>query len=222
MSTIRTLVSSLALSVILIAAPSEGAITIDGSFTDWVTEPTINTDTSGGTTVDFAEVKAANDNNYVYLYYRLHTATNPQAAPGGGVFLGIDIDKNAATGFDIFAFGAVGSEAAWQNDFPFEQATGNFNTGNGLSNATFAASPYNTSGIEFEISIPIIATRNGDSANIFTFGQEFGFAFYTTGSGDEDFISGNFTPTAIPEPASLVMLGLGAVAAMSRRRRVVG
>lgn len=196
-------------------APTQAAIVIDGDFTDWSSVASINTDVSDGTTVDFAEVKAASDDDFVYLYYRLHTATNPQAAPGGGVFLGIDIDANAATGFDIFGFGAVGSEAAWQNDFPFEQDTGNFNTGNGLSDATYLASPFNASGSEVEISIPIIATRNGDGANIFTDGEKFAFAFYTTGAADEDFISGNFT---VPEPASLALVGLGGLMMLGRGR----
>lgn len=202
----------------LLMPVAASAVVIDGDFSDWAALPTLNVDTSGGTTVDFAEVKATNDNDFVYFYYQLHTATNPLTAPGGGVFLGIDIDANAATGFDIFGFGAVGSEAAWQNDFPFEQDTGNFNTGAGLSDATYAAAPFNTSTTQVEISIPIIATRNSNNANIFSDQQNFGFAFYTTGpDGDSDFISGNYT-VVIPEPASLALIGLGGLAMLGRRR----
>ena len=51
-------------------------------------------------------------------------------------YIALDIDSNTATGYDIFGLGLIGSEAGWQNDFAFAQATGVFNSG-GLSGDYF-------------------------------------------------------------------------------------
>lgn len=190
------------------------AIVIDGDFTDWNTIPLAGTSIDNGIvgSADFAELKVTHDASSVYLYYSLHRAENPQASGGGsGVFLAIDSDSNAATGFDIFSLAVIGSEAGWQNDFPFEQATGNFNTGLGLSNATYLASPYNAVTTAVEISIPIIATRNG-GGSVFPPGGTIGVMFYTV--SDTDFIIGSHT---LPEPASFGLVLAGVMMAACRR-----
>jgi hypothetical protein len=196
------------------ASFATAAITIDGDFSDWAALPIINVDVQDGVTgCDFATVKATSDANFVYFYYSLYAPVNPQA--GAGTFLGIDVDHNPATGFDIYGFGAVGSEAAWQNDYPFEQATGVWNTGAGLIGATYAAAPYAAEAIEVEISLPRTATFGSTNLPIFTGdGQVIGFAFYTTDNGS-DFISGH--TTLVPEPISLATLALGGVALLRRR-----
>ncbi len=200
--------------------PVAGAIVVDGNISDWDDVPTLATSIDNGITAsaDFATLKVAHDDNFVYFLYTLHTDFNPQTSPGGGVFLSIDSDNNTSTGFNVFSLGVVGSEAAWQNDFPFEQATGVFNTGAGLTNATYAASPFGAVTSLVEISIPRNAQRNTGPADIFPAdGGTIGVIFYTDAGADLDYINGSYT-FAVPEPASALMLGMGGLAMMVRRR----
>ncbi len=204
----------------LIGHTASAAIIIDGDFSDWAAVAPIATSIDNGIndSVDFAELKVSHDDDFVYLMYTMHRAFNPQAAPGGGVFLSIDSDNDVNTGFNVFGLNAVGSEAAWQNDFPFEQATGVFNTGAGLSNATYAAAPFNASTLAVEVSIPRIATRNTNNALIIPAdGESIGVLFYTDAGASLDFIGGTYT-FVIPEPATLTLLGLGGLVMAVRRR----
>jgi len=196
-------------------------IAIDGDFSDWTGVSTLATDPADNPgTIDFSSLQVANDENFLYIRFTLAETFNPQA--GSGVFLAIDEDNNVATGFDIYGLGVVGSEAGWQNDFPFEQATGNFNTGNGLSGATYLASPYNSAVTSVEISIPRTATHTVGGAPILPAdGETIRLALWNQ-EGSGDIIGGAYTMSTVPEPASAVLMGLGGwlLCLRARRRRV--
>jgi len=89
-----------------------------------------------GTPIDFASLKIANDATNVYFLITYNTAVNPQS--GSGVFTAIDSDNNGATGYNIFGNAAIGSNFGFQNDFPFTQAAGNFNSGGTVVGASSA------------------------------------------------------------------------------------
>jgi hypothetical protein len=193
-------------------------ITIDGDASDWASVSTIATDPADNPgTIDFLTLQVANDENFLYIRYTLAESVNPQG--GSGVFLAIDEDNNVATGFDIYGLGIVGSEAGWQNDFPFEQATGNFNTGNGLSGATYAAAPYNTATFSVEISIPRTATHTVGGAPIIPAdGQTIRVAVWNQ-EASGDILGGAYTLSAVPEPASVMLMGMGGLMIAWRTRR---
>lgn len=176
------------------ALAQNSAIAIDGQFDDWANVPTIATDPADNPgSIDFVALQVANDENFVYIRYTLAAPANPQK--GAGVYLSIDEDNNPATGFNPFGLGVIGSEASWQNDFPFEQATENFNTGNGLSDATYAASPYATETTSVEIKIPRTAKHNATAKRVFPEnGKTIRIALWTE-EGANDLISAQYTLT---------------------------
>ncbi len=131
-------------------------VAIDGVFADWDAAPVAATDIAGDGDVgpDLAELRLANDETNLYVYISYHASINPNAGPS--VFLALDNDVNTGTGFDIFGLGLVGSEAGWQNDFPFQQSAGNFSAGT-ISGGAAAISPYNTATTNQEYAIPLAA-----------------------------------------------------------------
>lgn len=177
------------------ASAENAKITIDGNFGDWANVPNIATDPADNPgSIDFVSLQVANDAGFIYIRYTLAESANPQK--GAGVYLAIDEDNNSATGFNPFSLGVIGSEASWQNDFPFEQATDNFNTGNGLSGATYAATPYNTETTSVEIRIPRAAKHNADGKLVFPEnGKTIRIALWTE-EGANDLISGVYTLAA--------------------------
>ena len=192
-------------------------ITIDGSFSDWSSVPVAYTDASGdGSPTDLATIQIANDANNLYLRLTYYTAVNPQA--GSGVFLAIDNDNNPATGFDVFGLGLVGAEAGWQNDFPFAQSNGVFNTGGGLTGAAALISPYFTVTTEQEYSISRSATFTATGTPVFP-GDTFTLLEYTV-DGTAD-VAGpvQYTFAAVPEPTSLQLAGIGAMVVLGLARR---
>lgn len=132
-------------------------IVIDGDPSDWSAIPSLVSDPPGdnGTGPDLATVQVANDSTHLYLRITYHAPVNPNAGPH--VFLALDNDGEPSTGFDIFGMGTVGSEAGWQNDFPFAQSNGVFNSGS-LSNAAAAIAPFSTITTQQEYSISRAAT----------------------------------------------------------------
>ncbi len=131
-------------------------IVIDGDFSDWSGVPVVATDVSGDqdTGPDLASLQVANDDTHLYLLITYHTAINPNAGPS--TLLALDNDVNLGTGFDVFGLGLVGSEAGWQNDFPFQQANGVFNSGT-ISGGGIAIAPYNSVTTVQEYAIPLTA-----------------------------------------------------------------
>jgi hypothetical protein len=96
-------------------------------------------DNTGGSPpfIDIANVQIANDDDFIYIHGTMHSAHTSFA----NLFLGFDTDQNAATGFNVFSLGLIGSELGYQTDFPFGQATGVFNTG-----ATITGGPIGNGG----------------------------------------------------------------------------
>ena len=171
-------------------------ISIDGSFCDWANVPVRFTDCVGdGSPIDLATVQLANDESNLYVRLTYYTAVNPQS--GSGTFLAIDNDSNPATGYDVFGLGLVGSEAGWQNDFPFEQATGVFNTGGGITGGAAVISPYATSTTEQEYAIPRAATFTANGQPVFP-NASFNLLVYTD-SGTND-VAGPVSYTFAPKP----------------------
>lgn len=167
-------------------------ITIDGDFADWADVPVLATDPADNAgEVDFLTLQVANNADFVYVRYTLNESVNPQG--GGGVYLAVDEDNSTFTGFDIFGLGIVGSDAAWQNDFPFEQAAGVFNTDNGLTNATLAATPYNAEALSVEFSVPRSAGHAAGGAPVFPADGEVVRIALWTENGVGDFLSGAYT-----------------------------
>lgn len=182
-------------SIAMSASAENANIVIDGKFDDWASVPTIATDPADNPgAIDFISLQAANDEHFVYIRYTLAESANPQK--GAGVYLSIDEDNNPSTGFNPFGLGVIGSEASWQNDFPFEQATDHFNTGNALVGATYAASPYATETTSVEIKIPRTAKHNADGKSVFPEnGKTIRIAVWTE-EGANDLIGGEYTLTA--------------------------
>ncbi|QDT71384.1 hypothetical protein [Lacipirellula limnantheis] len=114
--------------------------------------------------IDIANIQIANDADFIYIYASLHNTSSISLA---SIYLGFDTDQDKATGFDVLQIGEIGSEFAYQNDFPFAQYTGLFNlnlsiTGGPLSNGGALIYPYWTeagppSGVGMEWAIPLKA-----------------------------------------------------------------
>ena len=160
----RTILSALALTLMGTSAAQAyyTNIVVDGSFADWAAVPVVAMDVSGdnGGGPDLAMLQVANDETNVYLHVQYHVAINPNAGPS--VMLGLDNDGNIGTGFDVFGLGLIGSEAGWQNDFPFQQTNGTFNSGE-ITNGAAAIAPYNlvTTAQEYAIPLDALFVTNG-------------------------------------------------------------
>ena len=156
-------------------------------FDDWASSgiPIATTDPAdNGSLIDINTVQIANDNDFIYLRVTYHNNNSV------GTFLGFDTDQNLATGFDIFSAGLIGSELAYQNDFPFEQAAGVFNTGDSLTggplfNGGALIFPFfGTNGPEKEYAIPLDVAFTNPAQDVFT-SDTFDLLVYTDqGSGD--------------------------------------
>lgn len=175
------------------------------------------TDASGdGSPTDLATIQIANDASNLYLRLTYYTAVNPQA--GSGVFLAIDNDNNAATGYDVFGLGLIGAEAGWENDFPFAQSNTVFNTGGGLTGGAALIAPYNTVTTQQEYSISRSATFTADGTPVFPT-DTFTLLVYTV-DGTAD-VAGpvQYTFATVPEPTSLQLAGIGAMMVLGLARR---
>ena len=220
--TARTaLLSALAAGLPLAAsAGTFASIDIDGDFSDWDAVPVAATDPVDGTPIDYAQLQVANDLENLYVLITFAAATNPQG--GSGNFTVIDTDGDTATGFDPFGLGVIGSNTAFQNDFPFTQSAGNFNT-NGTVTGTaplYAASPFGTVTVQQEIAYSLDTLAVDASAGGFSglvFDDSFSIGFFSD-QGGGDIIVTPYELAAIPEPASLAVLALGSAALLGRRR----
>ncbi len=119
-----------------ISAGTYRTITIDGSFYDWTGVPVMATATNGtsGATLDLASLSIANDASNIYLLITYNQPVNPNSGDGTNVYLAFDTDNHPATGFNVFGLNLIGSEVGFQNDGPFVQSNGVFNTGGTITN----------------------------------------------------------------------------------------
>jgi MYXO-CTERM domain-containing protein len=114
-----------------VVAPSTWAnnITIDAivgpppssAFDDWDAIPLAVSDPADNPSalnlIDIADVKIANDSDFIYIYASGHRMRT------NGLYLAFDTDQDVATGFNIFGLSLVGSEIGYVNDFVFDQRT---------------------------------------------------------------------------------------------------
>lgn len=232
----RFLTSALCFCLVALALPAMAGtfktITIDGSYSDWDDVPALVTDGGDNTAgPDIDVVKITNDEDFLYIY---SSYTNGLSL---GTFTTIDTDSNLATGNDNFAGGVltgIGSEAAWQNDFPFTQEAGVFNNGSGMSGDFFGSgaallTPF-ANGNEREIAISLDITFNSDGSPVFddaffdiVLWTDLGLGPDGTPLGDNN---GDMTPaisyelaTNVPEPLSLSLLSISLVGFATMRRR---
>ncbi|MEO1497038.1 MAG: PEP-CTERM sorting domain-containing protein [Planctomycetota bacterium] len=191
-------------------------ITIDGDYSDWDDVPVVDSDAADNAGfVDFADTKIAHDDDFLYIYNSFHTAQSL------GAFTALDVDSDVATGFDVFGLGLIGSEAGWQNDFPFTQDAGSFNNGSGMAGDFFGSgaallTPF-ADGFERELSISLDIVFNA-GGDVFA-DDTFSLLFWTDlGAGDvTGAIAYELTP--IPEPTTLLLAAAGLASVYGRRRR---
>ncbi|MFV0338187.1 MAG: PEP-CTERM sorting domain-containing protein [Chthoniobacterales bacterium] len=188
-------------------------IIIDGDFSDWAGVPIAYSDPNESLAHDISTIQITHNDTHVFFRVSYFSSINPNS--GSGLYLAIDNDSNPATGFDIFGLGLIGSEGGYQNDFPFQQATGVFNTG-ATTDAAIAISPYAVSTVSQEFGVArdaIIDTTNGD---LLFPNASFNFAAYFTDNGSD--FAGVVSYT-IPEPSSTMLIGGGLFALIFSARR---
>ena len=185
-------------------------------------------------TIDPVQLKLANDSSNLYIQISYATSVNPQS--DSGVFMAIDSDNNPSTGFAVYGSSAIGSNAAFQNDFPFTQTASSFNSGGSLTSVTatangtpiYGASPFDTATTEQMIALPLDLTETDTSTGgfnglVFPQGAPFTLEFYTSPSSGDAVVLGAVTyelatPDDVPEPASLGLLACGGLTLLRRRR----
>lgn len=203
-------------------------IVIDDLYADWAGVPVVDSDggdNDGGP--DIGDTQIANDGSYLYIR---NTFPNSLQL---STYIAIDVDQNAATGYDIFGQGIFGSEAGWQNDFGFSQGPG-FNTGP-LSGEFFGGghalmAPFgNFSQRELAISLANLnvagATFPDNTIRLLIYsdtgagvdGIPAGFPGDTGINGDLSAII-DYT-LAVPEPTSLLLMSSLSLGLFARRQR---
>lgn len=169
-------------SVASVASAFFTTIVVDGSFKDWNDVPFAVADVEGdndGAGPDLASLQIANDETNLYLRIVYHKPVNPNAGPS--VFVALDSDVDAATGFNVFGRGLVGAEAGWQNDFPFQQRADAFNAG-GIEGGAAKIAPYATTTTSQEYSLWLGSVFTGDGSRVFAH-DTFRLLIYTDPTG---------------------------------------
>lgn len=208
----------IALPILMTCAAKGGTfanITIDGDFSDWATIPVSYTDPNEGFAYDINTIQIANNDTNLFIRITFNQAVNPNS--GNGLFLAFDNDSNPTTGYDTYGMGLIGAEAAYQNDFPFQQTSGIFNTGS-TTNASIAISPYSVDTLSQEFSISRSAVINTATNDLVFPNSSFNFAAYFNDS-DSDFAGPVSYTFAIPETSTAVLFGGFVLFSIMRRRR---
>ena len=124
-------------------------IVIDGDLSDWAGIAPRLSLPSTGKAIDFKDVFVANDNQFLYGRFTLHSSAAPFSDFNTHLF--IDTDGSPATGFTPTA-SSFGSEAFIESGSGFDQRNGGFNEGT-ISGLDWAISPTgNAQDFEFRIS----------------------------------------------------------------------
>jgi hypothetical protein len=149
------------------AGTYDNNITFDGSTADWAGIPVVASNTTTPNPAPDANLfslQMANNGSYIYFLVKFAAAVDPTA--NGGTVLTIDSDNNYNTGYNIYGLNAVGSNASYQNDFPYTQTQSSFNTlsaGGAFTNAALSSAPaYFPDGTPTqteELAIPINAAQ---------------------------------------------------------------
>lgn len=200
------------------AAGTFANISIDDSYGDWTGIPVLDSDPADSPgNVDIANVQIANDSTYLYLHITYHT---PKSF---NTYYSFDTDNNVATGYNIYGLNLVGSEAAWVNDFDFDQRAG-FNIGtlkDGSGNPEPASGAALISSFVDSTDREVAIRRDtsfdpavGPGA-LFT-GNSFTMLVWTDNGDVSSAIHYTF---AAPEPTSLAMGSIGAVGLVWGYRR---
>lgn len=165
----RVAILVLAVSMLAVVSQSASAgtyadIMVQGEvagteFDDWVGIPFLandDVDNPGGSPefIDIEGVQIANDDEFLFIRIAYHNNSS------ANTYIAIDTDQNKTTGFDIAQVGLIGSEIGYQNDFPFSQTNGIFNTmvaltGGPIGNGGALIWPYwDQDGPDKELAIP--------------------------------------------------------------------
>lgn len=179
-------------------------------FDDWagvpiaVMDPADNPgDFEGRPFIDYANLQVANDSEFLYLHMSYHNTSS------FNTFIGIDLDADASTGFDLFQLGLIGSDVGYQNDFPFQQSAGVYNINVALTGGPFSTGGaliytfWDQDGMDKEWAIPLdlgLGFATGDPASTVAFRNDtIDILFYTEeGAGDiHDVV--RYTLAATPE-----------------------
>lgn len=156
------------------------SIWLDGEFTDWTSSAPGWTDASGdGSPIDLLSFQVSNDENYLFIRFQM--AQTITLNSGNNLFLEIDADNNAQTGYSV---NGIGAEMAWK----FGGRYGYFNLSTGSisidhGDIGFKALPTVTSSI-FELAIDRSAKPDNQN-DLFT-GDTIKICFVDqSGSGDK-------------------------------------
>jgi hypothetical protein len=197
-------------------------ITIDGDHSDWVGVPVVDSDAADNAgSVDIAETQIANDNDFLYIRNTFHGSLSL------GLFAGIDVDENVATGFDIFGLGLIGQDSGWQNDFPFTSSNGLgggiFNDGQGMTGDFFGSGAALLDAFvdsnERELAISLDIVRNLPTALVDVFPDGTVRILFWTDQGAGDVSSVIDYTLAVPEPATTgLLVAMASCLIMVRRR----
>jgi hypothetical protein len=217
------LLGVMALSIGITSATAQAGhfatIVIDDAYADWAGVPVVDSDPADNppdifnSYIDIADTQIANDNDYLYIRNTFHQAVSL------GVHMGIDIDGNTATGFNIFGLNLIGQDAGWQNDFAYTSGDDVFNDGFGMSGEFFGGghgllAPFaDVNSREMAISLDVLL--NEDNSPLFP--DDTIRILFWTDSGQGDVSAVIDYQLAVPEPASLALLGLAGVAMLRRR-----
>jgi hypothetical protein len=150
-------------TVILSTAPgtngpagSYRSITIDGNFSDWLDIPWLYHGSTNGNPINFADVQFANDENYLYGHFTLHTAGTPFSDYNTHLF--VDRDYNAITGFHPTG-GSFGSEMMIEGATGYDQRNGGWNEGT-VSGTSWLLAP-GGAGTQFEFRLSLASAYTG-------------------------------------------------------------
>lgn len=123
-------------------------IVVNGDFSDWADVPVLAVDPNDAVGVDWGEIKVANDDDRIYVYFKLYEAADPFTT-NSPIF--VDGDGNHGTGFQVWG-GVIGSEMLIESSSVYQQAGGGWNEG-ALAAGTVLQSPFAVAATEFEMSI---------------------------------------------------------------------
>ncbi len=144
------------------AAPQAGnfaSISIDGDFSDWDGIPVRASRASTGADMDWATLQLANDGQFLYGRFTLHTPPPADPFSEFQTNLFLDTDNDPATGF-VPAGTAIGSSLMIQGGAGYDQRSGGFNEGTAGNLGWVIAG----SGTEWEFRVSRTAAYAGGTA----------------------------------------------------------